>query len=103
MKRENLYRRFLWPFVILAFVNLGAAFMSEIQVLDKKEIVKLSDEKLVDTYLDVLVEIEAVRTFHTTSGFTPKDYRSFKDLIRYRLLLIMELKKRNVELPDFGK
>ena len=102
MNRKD-YRRFLWPLVIFAFLNLGAAFMSEIQVLDKKQIVGLSDEKLIDTYLDVLVEIEAVRTFHTTSGFTPKDYRTFKDLLRYRLLLIMELTKRNVELPDFGK
>ena len=102
MKRKD-YRRFLWPLVVFAFINLGAAFMSEIQVLEKKQIVQLSDEKLIDAYLDVLVEIEAVKAFHTTSGFMPKEYRTFKDLLRYRLLLIMELTKRNIELPDFSK
>ena len=102
MNRKD-FRRFLLPLVICAFLNLGAGFNLDIKILDKKEIVQLSDEKLVDTYLDVLVEIEAVKAFHTTSGFMPKEYRTFKDLLRFRLLLIMELTKRNIELPDFNK
>lgn len=101
--KKFFFKKSLIGVLLFAFLSLGAAFALEVPILEKKEITALSDEKLVDTYLDVLVEIEAVRTFHVTSGFTPKDYRNFRSLLRYRLLLIMELAKRNVELPDFNQ
>ena len=88
-------------FIALLLVNpVFAGFNSEIAVLEKVDVVKLSDEKLVDAYMDVLVEIEAIKTFHVTSGFTPKQYDALKDLLKYRLRLLMEIHSRNVELPQ---
>jgi hypothetical protein len=77
-----------------------AAFPSdEMKVLDKKAIAALTDEQLTDNYVDVIVEIEAVKTFHATSGFTPNEYNNYKGLLKYRLLLLIEIHKRKLELP----
>lgn len=81
----------------------GWAYMDDVVILDKKEIAKLSDDKLIDTYIDVIVEMEASKTFHTTSGFTPKSYVEYKDLLRYRVLILMEIHKRGLEAPGLDK
>lgn len=76
------------------------SFPSEdIVVLDAKGIAALTDEKLVDSYIDILAEIEASRAFHTTSGFTLKEYNKFKDLIKYRMGLQFEINRRKIEIP----
>ncbi len=78
-----------------------AAFPSDVIVLDKPAIVKLSDDQLIDTYENTLVEIEANRTFHATSGFSPKEFKDYKALLKFRLLLLVEIHSRNLELPQF--
>lgn len=75
------------------------AFVHDLTIAEKSEISQFPDDKLIDTYIDVIVEIEASRTFHQTSGFTPKDYASHKSLLRYRIMLLIEMKKRNLEPP----
>lgn len=77
-----------------------AAFTSNVTILEKVDMVKLSDEKLVDAYQDVMVELEAVRVFHATSGFSPKQYDEFRGLLKYRLQLLMEIHTRNIEMPQ---
>lgn len=79
------------------------AFMDDIAILEPKDIVKLTDPQLVDTYIDVIVEMEASKTFHTTSGFTPKEYTAYKNLLRYRIQLLMEIHKRGLEPPGLDK
>ena len=86
-------------FVIMILSTYVFAYESEVKILTKDEMVKLTDQGLIDTYIDVSVEIEAAKSFHATSGFMPKEYRTFKDLLRYRILLINEIKKRKLELP----
>ena len=78
----------------------ASAFSPEVTALTKEEIVKLTDEKLIDTYMDTVVDIDAVRMFHTTSGFSPKDYKEFKDLLKFRMRLLLEIHSRNLELPQ---
>ena len=56
--------------MICGAVVYAAIFSSDITILLKKDIVKLTDEQLLDTYLDTLVELDASKTFHNTSGFT---------------------------------
>ncbi len=89
--------------VLLSVVVLAgpafATFESHVTIMEKADIVKTTDEKLIDGYMDVLVEIEAVKTFHTTSGFSPKQYDEYRDLLKYRLQLLMEIHNRNLELP----
>ena len=87
------------PLLFLALITFAGSFDPEVNVLDKKEIAQLSEENLIDTYMDTLVEIEASRTFHTTSGFSPKDYKTFKSMLKFRMLLIRELHSRGIELP----
>ena len=79
------------------------AYMDDIEILESKDIVKLADPKLMDTYIDVIVEMEASKTFHTTSGFTPKEYTAYKNLLRYRIELLMEIHKRGLEAPALDK
>lgn len=77
-----------------------AEFESRVTILEKPEISKLSDDKLTDAYMDVLVELEAIKVFHTTSGFKPVQYNEYRDLLKYRLQLLMEVHSRNLELPQ---
>ena len=95
--------KIVMPGLFIFFVLLNpvfADFKSDVTVLEKPEIAKLSDEKLVDGYEDVLVEIEAIKTFHTTSGFTPKQYDEYRNLLKYRLRLLMEIHNRSLEIPQ---
>ena len=70
-------------------------------ILDKPAIAKLTDDQLIDAYENTLVEIDASRSFHATSGFSPKEYKDFKALLKFRLLLLVEIHSRNLELPQF--
>ena len=78
-------------------------FAPEVAVLEKKDIAALADDKLIDKYMDAIVEIEASKTFHATNGFSPKDYKEFKDLLKFRLYLLMEIHSRNLETPQFER
>ncbi len=77
-----------------------AEFTSKVTVISKEEVAKLSDDKLMDAYQDVLVELQAIKTFHTTSGFSPKQYDEYRNLLKYRLQLLMEVHGRNLEMPQ---
>lgn len=87
-------------FLFLTPLSL-AEYPSDVTILDKPSIVKLSDDQLIDVYENTLVEIEASRSFHATSGFSPKEYKDFKALLKFRLMLLVEIHNRNLELPQF--
>jgi hypothetical protein len=86
--------------ILVLFLGTNTfALPIEITILPKEEIVKLSDQQLIDIYVDVLVELETAKTFYSRSGFQPKEIKIFKDLVRYRVLIIMEMYKRKIEFP----
>ncbi len=95
-------KKIFMALMLLLCVTPGAfaAFSSNVTILEKADMVKLSDEKLVDAFQDVLVEIEAVRAFHATSGFSPKQYDEFRALLKYRMQILMEIHTRNIEIPQ---
>lgn len=88
------------PILLFLALSVNAfAYLSDIKFLPKAEIAKLSDEALIDVYIDAVVELKASETFHTTSGFTPKEYDNYKDLLRYKILLLQEIDKRKLATP----
>lgn len=72
---------------------------SEIKILSSKELAALDDDKLTEVFIDVLVEIDAAKVFHSTSGFTPKQYKKYKELLKYRMWLLWEVHRRKIEIP----
>jgi len=98
-----MYKKFILAMMmVLALTPLAMAeYPSDVAILDKSAIVKLTDEQLIDTYENTIVEIDADRSFHATSGFSPKEYKDFKALLKFRLLLLVEIHGRNLELPQF--
>jgi hypothetical protein len=78
-----------------------AEYPSDVNILEKPAIVKLTDDQLIDVYENTLVEIQASQSFHTTSGFSPKEYKDYKALLKFRLLLLVEIHARNLEIPQF--
>ena len=89
-------------FLLVLFLVLGAnawAYLSELKIIPKEEIVKLSDAGLIDAYIEAVVELKASETFHATSGFTPKEYDNYKELLRYKILLLQEIDKRKLATP----
>ena|SRR3989338_6756114 len=103
-KKRNLKQILLLSLACVALMQSpGFAFAYQIETLDKPAITKLSDDKLLDSYIDVLVELEAGKTFHQTSGFRDmKEYDQFKTLIRYKFDLLLEIQKRKLEVPKIG-
>ena len=93
----------LMVLLVAPFSISYATFSSEITILEKKDIVKLTDDQLIDAYLDAVVEIDATRSFHNTSGFSTKDFKDFKALLKYRLELLIEIHSRNLEIPQFER
>jgi hypothetical protein len=71
----------------------------EVKVLEAKEISLLSDDKLVEAYIDAMVEIEGAKVFHSTSGFTPKEYKKYKGILKYRMQLLFEIYRRKIAIP----
>ena len=99
--------RYVWIFaltVFLAFGGLSAAqaFLYEVTILDAQTVAALTDQKLLDTYVEVLIELEAGTTFSRTAGFNKAEYEKFKNLIRYRVRLHKEIKRRSLIVPDIG-
>ena len=89
-------------FMIIPFLcGISQAFLYDINILPRTAIEKLTDKALLDAYIDAMIELEAAQTFHQTSGFTKaEEYEKFKALLRYRTDLILEIKKRELELPQ---
>jgi len=78
-----------------------AEYPSDVTILEKPDITKLSDDQLTDTYMNTIVELKAQDEFHATSGFSPKEYKDYKALLKFRLLLLVEIHSRNLEIPQF--
>jgi hypothetical protein len=75
----------------------------ELKILDAAGISALDDKGLVEAYIDTAVELEALKTFHATSGFTAKEYKKYKKMIKYRIQLLWEIQRRKLDvapLPD---
>lgn len=93
--------------LVLCFVffsnTKSFAYPSAVEVLSTKEIVKLTDAALTNIYLDTIIEIEAIKIFHKTSGFSPKEYQEYKGLLRFRYELKGELQRRQLDIPSISE
>jgi len=98
-----MYKKFALAMMMVLFLTplAMAEYPSDVTILDKSAITKLTDDELIEAYENALVEIDADKSFHTTSGFSPKEYKDYKALLKFRLLLLVEIHSRNLELPQF--
>ncbi|MDE1921306.1 MAG: hypothetical protein KGI24_07655 [Candidatus Omnitrophica bacterium] len=98
-----MFKKFaLGVMLVLSLTSFAMAdYPSDVTILNRADIAKLSDDQLVDAYENTVVELDASKLFHTTSGFSPKEYKDYKDLLKYRLELLVEIHNRNLELPQF--
>jgi len=87
--------------IVALFPAPGQAFLTDVPMLEKSAIASLTDEQLIDKYIDVMIELEASQTFHETAGFNnANEYKKYKALLRYRTDLFLEIKKRELEVPQ---
>ena len=99
---NNHFKKFLIMVFVLSITAQAWAFVFEVPILEKDKIASLSDDALTDNYIDVLVETEAVKAFYSKGGFTPKEYDKYKDLLRYKIFLTLEMQKRKMEIPKYN-
>ena len=94
-------RGMLLAVVLLVFASqAGYAFvLYDVDILETEKIEKFSDKVLLDTYIDVLIELEASTTFSDGAGFNQREYVKYKKVLRYRVELMQEIKKRGLEVP----
>lgn len=83
----------------LIWTTASFAYLSDIKVIPAKEIEKLTDDSLSSVYFDVLIELHAINVNHQGSGFSPNEYKQFKELLRYQYALRKELQKRQLDIP----
>ncbi len=83
----------------LVIASQSWAFFNDFQMLSKEEITQLSDQALTDAYVNAQIEILAQSKFFERAGMVPKDFEKYKELLRYRVILIQELEKRNLPIP----
>lgn len=98
--QKNFLRLGLGLFLLthpLAFS--ASAFLFQVEILDKAAISKMTDEQLLEVYIDAVVEVEAVKTFYARGGLVPREYTKLKELLRFKILLIQEIHKRGLEIP----
>lgn len=94
---------FIIVFLFLGYSPVFSAYpiQESLKILKSQEVVSLTNTQLIEAYIDVLTEIEAIKAFHTTSGFKPKEYQQYKDVIRYRFQLLFEIHRRKIDIPAF--
>ena len=84
--------------VCLLFLSQATvfAFLYEgVKMLPKEEIAKLTDDQLMEAYVDAKIEEETSREFHFAAGFnSAKEYNQRKALLRFVFDLRMEMSKR---------
>ncbi len=83
----------------LVIASQGWAFFNDFQMLTKEEIAQLSDQAVTEAYINTQIEILAQSKFFERAGMVPKDFEKYKELLRYRVILIQELEKRNLSIP----
>lgn len=86
-------------FAVVFVAKLSYAFPFDLVILDKTAIANLSDEQLLSNYIDAEVEVEALKAFYAKGGFVPKEYKSFKEELRYKILLLDEIQRRGLRVP----
>jgi len=86
---------------VLLISNPALAFLyDDVKFLSVEEIKKLSDEDLIQTYIDAKIETNASKTFHANAGFnSAKDYKKYKELLVLIIRLRQELELRGKEAP----
>ena len=93
-------KRIILLLVFVAVMSTNAwSYLSELKVLSRQEIEKLTDAVLLDTYIDLLVELQAADKLHAISGFAPKEYENYKGLLRFKILLLEAFDKRKLQPP----
>ena len=90
-------------FLFMPLTGVWAAYTSNFTILDKKDIAKLSDEQLTSTYMDTLVEVQVRKDFFNHFGFVGKDLDDYKAVMKYRLMLLLEIHSRNLDIPQFDR
>lgn len=94
---------FLMSALFIFFTTTAFAFLYDLEILPKEKIAKLSDENLIDYYTEAIIELEASRTFHGRAGFTPKEYKQHKDLLRYIIELRKAMEERQINPPNVSE
>ena len=76
-------------------VMAGSFLYNDIKILAKEDIQKLSDDVLMETYIEARIEEEASAEFHRSAGFSSeKEYDQRKKLLRYIFDLRREMSAR---------
>lgn len=93
---------FVLLLLALPYTYSYALGFDEFKVFTKEEIVKLTNEQLVDEYTNAMIERKANEIFHGKAGFTPKEYQKYKELLGYIIHLRQEMTSRAIDVPPIG-
>ena len=79
------------------------AFSYETDLLSKEAVKKLTNEELLDKFIDAKIEVEASKTFHGKAGFSVKEYAQYKELLGFIIRLRQEMLTRELDVPPIDE
>ncbi|MBF0386125.1 MAG: hypothetical protein HQL27_09705 [Candidatus Omnitrophica bacterium] len=86
--------------LLTIFAAQSLAFISELKILTKEEIAKLTPEEITKVYIDAKVEVNASKVFYSNSGFSStKEFGKYKELLTFVIDLRREMEKRSIPIP----
>lgn len=102
MKKGKISKKIVVSVLLCTCLVLSTAqaFVFDLSPVNKEAVAKFTDRKLTDTYIDVMIELEAAGKFFSNTGMKPKEYKKYKELLRYRTDLMIEIQKRELEVPE---
>ena len=101
MKSIRFFSTVAAVFIMIFMIQYTAsAFPFTIAPLSASAVSELSNEKLIQAYIDAAIEVETVGKFYENAGFTPKELGRYRDLLYYRTSLITELNRRGIPIPQ---
>jgi len=83
---------------VISVVGVFPCVAEEGKILARPEIEKLTNEQLVNTYIDAKIESEAYKAFGRT-GYSHKEYSEYRELLAFIVRLRQEMEKRQVDAP----
>ena len=93
-------KKFILTLLLLVMLVVpAAAFLYDIKMMTRDEIKALTDQQLMDAYIEAMIEDQTSREFHEAAGFnSAKEYNKRKDLLRYIIFLRKELVERDMDM-----
>lgn len=89
--------------LVVLLVGPASAFLYEVKQYTYEELKELSNEEIIEVYTESIIERTASESFHGKAGFTPREYKKFKELLNLIVKCRHEMLRRELDVPPINE